>query len=40
VKSSHTIGGAGEWDAQGEGSGWIRDERFVSGRGECVRVKL
>ena len=41
VKASHTLGGAGEW-------GYLlpkerevnRDERFVSGRGECVRVKL
>jgi len=36
VKDSHTLGGTGEWDTLGEGSGHVRDEKLECGRGECV----
>ena len=39
VKASHTLRWSGEMGYLRRGK-WIRDERFVSGRGESVSVKL
>ena len=39
VKASHTLGGAGKWDMGYPRRGkWIRDEWYVSGRGECAYI--
>ncbi len=37
LKDSHTLGEVGERDTVRKGK-WIRDEKFVSGRGERVKV--
>jgi hypothetical protein len=44
VKALHTLGGAGKWHKWDTEMGyprsgkWIREEWFVSGRGECAYI--